>query len=39
MLPVEFQSDLQLQINLKAAAAMGVEPPEELIDQATKIYK
>ncbi|MBT8360145.1 MAG: ABC transporter substrate-binding protein [Deltaproteobacteria bacterium] len=39
MLPVEFQSDLQLQINLKAAAAMGVEPPTALIEQATKIYK
>lgn len=39
LLPVEFQSDLQLQINLKAAAAMGVEPPTALIEQATKIYK
>ncbi|MBT8333116.1 MAG: ABC transporter substrate-binding protein [Desulfobacterales bacterium] len=39
MLPVEFQSDLQLQINLKAAAAVGVEPPTALIEQATKIYK
>ena len=38
-LPVEFQHELQLQINLKAAAAMGAPPPEELVKQAAKIYE
>lgn len=38
-LPVEFQQELQLQINLKAAAAMGAPPPEELVKQAAKIYE
>ncbi len=38
-LPVEFQQDLQLQINLKAAAAMGVVPPPVLIKEATRLYK
>lgn len=38
-LPVESQKDLQLQINLKAAEAMGVPAPEELVKKATKIYQ
>lgn len=38
-LPVEFQEELQLQINLKAAEAMGAPAPEELVKQATKIYE
>ena len=38
-LPVESQDELQLQINLKAAAAMGAEPPKELVDKATKLYE
>ena len=38
-LPVEFQEELQLQINLKAAEAMGAPAPEALIKQASKIYE
>jgi len=38
-LPVESQDELQLQINLKAAKAMGAEPPQSLLDIATKIYE
>ncbi len=38
-LPVEFQKELQLQINLKAAEAMGAPAPEALVKQATKIYE
>ena len=38
-LPVEFQQELQLQINLKAAEAMGAPAPEQLVKQATKIYE
>ena len=38
-LPVEFQKELQLQINLKAAEAMGAPAPEELIKQASKVYE
>ena len=38
-LPVEFQEELQLQINLKAARAMGVSPPATLLKQANKIYE
>ena len=37
-LPVEFQKELQLQINLKSAAVMG-QPPKELVEKATKIYE
>ncbi|PIE64700.1 MAG: ABC transporter permease [Desulfobacterales bacterium] len=37
-LPVAFQEELQLHINLKAAAVMG-QPPKELIEKATKIYE
>ena len=38
-LPVEFQKELQLQINLKAAEAMGAPAPDALVKQATKIYE
>ena len=38
-LPVEFQQELQLQINLKAAEAMGAPAPEALVKQASKIYE
>jgi len=38
-LPVEFQKKLQLQINLESAAAMGAPAPEQLVEQASKIYQ
>jgi len=38
-LPVEFQQDLQLQINLEAADAMGAPAPAALIKQAAKLYE
>jgi putative ABC transport system substrate-binding protein len=38
-LPVEFQAELQLQINLKAAAAMGAPAPDALVKKATKLYE
>jgi len=38
-LPVEFQKELQLQINLKSAAAMGAPAPEQLVKQASKVYE
>ncbi len=37
--PVECQKDLQLQINSKYAALMGITPPQALLDTATKIYQ
>lgn len=37
--PVEFQKDLQLHINAQYSTMMGLEPPQELLDQATKVYK
>lgn len=37
--PVEFQKDLQLHINKKFSAKMGVTPPEVLLEKATKIYE
>ncbi len=37
-IPVEFQKDLQLQINAKYSKMMGVEPPKSLLDKATKVY-
>ncbi len=39
LLPVEFQMELQLQINLKAAADMAAPAPQSLLDKATKIYR
>lgn len=38
-LPVETQEELQLHINLKSAKAMGAEPPEKLLEQASKVYE
>jgi len=38
-LPVEFQEELQLHINLKSAAAMGAPAPEALLKTASKIYE
>jgi putative ABC transport system substrate-binding protein len=37
-MPVEFQEELQLQINAKYSEMMGVQPPQALLDRATKIY-
>lgn len=37
-IPVEFQKDLQLQINTKYSRMMGLEPPQALLDMATKVY-
>lgn len=38
-IPVEFQKELELHINKKASAQMGVTPPAELLQKATKIYE
>ncbi len=38
-IPVEFQKDLQLQINAKYSRMMGLEPPQSLLDKATKVYE
>jgi putative ABC transport system substrate-binding protein len=38
-IPVEFQKDLQLDINLKYAELMGVTPPAELLKKATKVHR
>ena len=38
-IPVEFQKELQLDINLKYAELMGVTPPAELLKKATKVHK
>ncbi len=37
-IPVEFQKDLELYINMAAARKMGAEPPEELLKKAAKIF-
>lgn len=37
--PVEFQKDLELHINVKYSGKMGVIPPQDLLDKATKVYK
>ena len=37
-IPVEFQKDLQLQINAKYSKMMGIEPPQSLLDKATEVY-
>ena len=37
--PVEFQKDLQLQINAKYSRMMGLEPPKALLDKASKVYE
>ena len=38
-IPVEFQKELQLDINLKYAELMGVTPPAGLLQKATKVHK
>ncbi len=37
-IPVEFQQELQLQINAGYAKKMGVVPPQGLLDKAEKVY-
>ena len=37
-IPVEFQKELQLQINAVYSEKMGVVPPQALLDKATKVY-
>lgn len=37
-IPVEFQEELQLQINTKYSEMMGLTPPQALLDKAAKIY-
>ncbi len=37
-IPVEFQKDLQLQINEKYSKMMGIDPPQGLLEKASKIY-
>lgn len=37
--PVEFQEDLQLMINLKAAKEIGYTFPEEIVNSADKVVK
>lgn len=38
-IPVEFQEDLELHMNLEAARKMGVTPPQSLLNKATKIIQ
>lgn len=38
-IPVQFQKDLQLHINVDYSKQMGVTPPEALLRIATKIYQ
>ncbi len=38
-IPVEFQKELQLQINTKYSQMMGVDAPKSLLEKASKIYK
>lgn len=38
-IPVQFQKDLQLHINVDYSKQMGVTPPEALLQMATKIYQ
>ncbi len=38
-IPVEFQQDLELYINMDGAKKMGAMPPKELVDKATKIFE
>ena len=38
-IPVQFQKDLQLYINAKYSKKMGVNPPEALLNKATKVYE
>lgn len=38
-IPVEFQKDLELHINTIYSEKMGLTPPAELLEKATKIYE
>ncbi len=38
-IPVEFQKELQLQINAVYSEKMGITPPQALLDKASKVYK
>ena len=38
-IPVEFQKNLQLEINAKYAALMGVTPPAALLQKATRVHQ
>jgi putative ABC transport system substrate-binding protein len=38
-IPVEFQKDLQLHINASYSKQMGLTPPQELLEKATKVYE
>lgn len=38
-IPMDTATDYELQINLKAAAAMGVTVPQSLLDKAVKVYE
>lgn len=38
-IPVQFQKDLQLHINVDYSKQMGLTPPEALLRMATKIYQ
>jgi len=38
-IPVEFQKELELHINKKYAALMGVTPPEDLLSKADAVYE
>ncbi len=38
-LPVEFQQQLELHVNISAAAAMGVTPPAEMVSRAARVYQ
>jgi putative tryptophan/tyrosine transport system substrate-binding protein len=38
-LPVEFQKDLQLHINVGYSRQMGVEPPEAMLKKAAQVYE
>ena len=38
-IPVEFQKELQLHINVGYSRQMGLEPPEALLKKATEIYQ
>ena len=38
-IPVSFMKKLDLYINLAAAKSMGIAPPQQILDDATKVYK
>lgn len=38
-IPVQFQEDLQLHINVGYSKQMGLTPPEELLKKATQVYE